>query len=370
MALRKIKLGDYVFQSNVKNDKLELNIHNVRGISTQKMFIDTKANMEGVSLNNYKIVRPNQFAYVPDTSRRGDKVSLAFNDTEESFLVSSISVVFSVNEKEINPKYLFMYFNRPEFDRYSRYNSFGSARETFSWEDMCDIDMDLPDLITQQKYVDVYLSMVENQKAYERGLEDLKTIFISNVEQLKKTYSSQSILPFLEERQETNKDCVYTNLVGVGNDGFITPRGSRDKETFYKCNIFYYKDFVYNPSVISKGAIALNINIKNPQICTEEYIVFYIKDESVLLPEYLFLWLKRSETGRFLEFVNMDSVRNRVYFEDLECIKIPIPDLNVQKAIANIYKSYYDRKEINERLKQQIKDICPILIKGSIEEGR
>lgn len=131
--------------------------------------------MEGVSLTSYKLMPPHYFAYVPDTSRRGDKISLALNTTAETFLVSSISVVFSVSRSDILlTDYLFMYFNRPEFDRYARFNSWGSARETFDWSEMCDIDIELPPIEIQQKYVDIYNAMLANQRDYENGLEDLK----------------------------------------------------------------------------------------------------------------------------------------------------------------------------------------------------
>src|SRR5699024_1148294 len=115
---------------------------------------ETKADMQGVSLKSYKIVKPDYFAYVTVTSRNGEKITLAYNDTEETYIVSSSYVVFKIKRKDlINSHYLFMYFNRPEFDRYSRYNSWGSARETFSWDDMCNIELELPDLPTQEKFV-------------------------------------------------------------------------------------------------------------------------------------------------------------------------------------------------------------------------
>lgn len=371
MALNKYKLGDLLELCEENNADLKYGLDDVKGISIQKKFIETKADMEGVALNSYLLVKPDDFAYVTVTSRNGEKITLAHNNTDKTYIISSSYVVFRVKEKAILlSDYLFMYFNRPEFDRYARFNSWGSARETFSWEDMCDIDIELPDLPTQQKYVDIYKAMVANQQCYERGLEDLKTVFTAYIEKLKHAYPLQSFSPFITERQEINKNATYSNLVGVGNEGFITPRGARDKDTFYKCNIFYCKDFVYNPSVVSKGAIALNLDVKVPQICTEEYIVFYVNDETVLLPEYLFIWLKREETGRYLEFFNMDSVRNRVYFQDLECIKMPIPSISEQKAVSDIYKCFYERKKINERLKEQIKNICPILIKGSLEEAQ
>ena len=93
---------------------------------------------------------------------------------------------FRVKRKDLlNSTYLFMYFNRPEFDRYSRYNSWGSAREVFTWQEMCDIEIELPWLETQEKFVNVYQAMCENQKAYERGLDDLKLVY-AYIEDLRK----------------------------------------------------------------------------------------------------------------------------------------------------------------------------------------
>ena len=365
------KLGKYISLFEQRNSDNKYKEDAVVGLSTKKMMIKTKADLNGVSLTNYKLMPPNSFAYVPDTSRRGDKISLAFNSTDNTFLVSSISVVFVVDKPgDLLADYLFMYFNRPEFDRYSRFNSWGSAREAFSWDDMCDIDIELPPLPIQNKYMDIYNAMMDNQKAYETGLEDLRISCIATIEKLKKEVPPTSILPYLEERNEKNSDLKYNELVGVGNEGFIIPRGSREESTFYKCNIFHPKDFVYNPSVISKGAIAFNSHFTEPKICTEEYIVFYVKDEKKLSPEYLFLWLKREETGRYMDFMNIDSVRNRVYFKDLDNIEMPIPDIRIQESIAEMFKAYNERKVINERLKALIKDLCPILIKGSLEEAK
>lgn len=370
MALQRIKLGKLIHQCDNRNTDLILTEEDVRGISTGKEFISTKADLDGVNLKSYKIIHKNEFAYVADTSRRGEKIATAFN-RGKAILISSVYTSFYVDRPDLLlSDYLFMYFNRPEFDRYSRFNSWGSARETFNWEDMCDIEIELPSIDIQKKYVDVYNAMLENQKSYERGLDDLKLVCEAMIEKLKNSCPLISILPFLTERKETNSSMEYSDLVGVGNDGFIIPRGQRDSSTFYKCNIFYPRDFVYNPSVISKGAIAFNSIFNEPKICTEEYIVFNVKDERVLSPEYLFLWMKRSETMRYMEFMNIDSVRNRVYFKDLENIHMPIPDIKIQNSIASIFKAFDERKIINEKLKSQLKDICPILIKGSIEEAK
>ena len=128
------KLGLYIKQLDLRNTDDKYGEDSVVGLSTQKQIIKTKADLSGVKLSSYKLFIPKSFAYVPDTSRRGDKMSLAYNMSNETYLVSSISIIFEVKQPDILlPDYLFMYFNRPEFDRYSRFNSWGSARETFSW---------------------------------------------------------------------------------------------------------------------------------------------------------------------------------------------------------------------------------------------
>lgn len=156
MALTKYKLGDLIEQTDNRNDQLIYTLDDVKGISIKKNFIETKADMKDVSLKPYKLVNANTFAYVTVTSRNGEKITLAHNTTANTYIVSSSYIVFKVKKTELLlSDYLFMYFNRPEFDRFSRFNSWGSARETFSWEDMCDIDIELPSLEIQQKYVNV-----------------------------------------------------------------------------------------------------------------------------------------------------------------------------------------------------------------------
>lgn len=154
MGLIKYKLGDLIQLCDARNDDLQYGIEDVKGISIQKIFIETKADMTGVSLKPYYLVQPDDFAYVTVTSRNGEKITLAHNTTDNTYIVSSSYVVFSVKDTELLlSDYLFMFFNRSEFDRYSRFNSWGSARETFSWEDMCEIEIDLPPLPIQQMNV-------------------------------------------------------------------------------------------------------------------------------------------------------------------------------------------------------------------------
>lgn len=255
MALKKIKLGELIEPCDERNSENKYTLQDVKGISIQKIFIETKADMQGVSLKPYKIVKPDYFAYVTVTSRNGEKITLAYNDTEKTYIVSSSYVVFKIKRKDlINSHYLFMYFNRPEFDRYSRYNSWGSARETFSWDDMCDIELELPDLPTQEKFVKTYLAMKENQKSYEKGLEDLKLSCEGYIEKLKKTTECKEIGSYLELKRDKNVDDKIKDVFGVSNTlKFIKASSTVDKDNLTNYKIVNYEDIAYVPTTHMKN---------------------------------------------------------------------------------------------------------------------
>ena len=157
MGLRKYKLGQLIGLTDERNSMGRYSLEDVKGISTEKNFIETKANMDGVSLDSYKVVNYRDFAYVPDTSRRGDKIALAFNNNSRSVLISSIYITFKCNCLDLLlPEYLMMWFRRPEFDRYARFHSHGSAREIFDWDELCDVMLPIPSITRQREIVSEY----------------------------------------------------------------------------------------------------------------------------------------------------------------------------------------------------------------------
>jgi type I restriction enzyme S subunit len=190
MAINKVKLGKYIEQIDERNSNSDLGEDAVVGISTQKAFISTKADLVDVSLTSYKKVPTNCFVYVPDTSRRGDKMALAYNISDDIYLVSSIYTVFRIKESSydiILSDYLFLYFNRPEFDRYARFHSWGSAREVFSWDDMCDIEIELPPIQIQQKYAKAYSALIKDANLRKR-LKNICPILIKGALEEAKTW--------------------------------------------------------------------------------------------------------------------------------------------------------------------------------------
>lgn len=149
------RLGDYIRLVDVRNR--DLAVTNLLGVSISKTFIPSIANTIGTDMSTYKIVEPYQFAYGPVTSRNGDKITFALYKGEEKCIVSSAYVTFEVIEKEkLDPDYLMMWALRPEFDRYARFMSNGSAREMFSWDDMCEVYLPIPDIDEQRRIVAEY----------------------------------------------------------------------------------------------------------------------------------------------------------------------------------------------------------------------
>lgn len=173
----KLKIGEFIEACDERNSKGIYTLKNLRGVSIEKKFIDTKADMAGVSLAPYIVVKPKYFVFVPVTSRNGEKITLAINDSEDTYIVSSAYTVFKVKEtKKLLPEYLFMYFNSPEFDRYARFNSWGSAREVFTMDDMNEVKIPIPDIKVQQEIVNIHKCYIERQRIADALKEQINNI--------------------------------------------------------------------------------------------------------------------------------------------------------------------------------------------------
>lgn len=375
MTLIRYKLGQLIEQSDTRNRDNSYSINDVRGISTGKEFIETKANLNGVSLNSYKIVKKGEFSYVSDTSRRGDKIAIAFNTNDKNIIISSIYTVFYVKKCDILlPNFLFIFFNRPEFDRYSRFNSWGSARETFSWDDMCDIDIDLPSIEIQQKYVNIYNSFIKNQQCFEQSLKDLKLVCDAYLEELKKKSSIKYLGDYIENVTKKNEDLFYgeDSVRGISiNKEFIYTKANMKGVSLKPYLLIAPNEFAY-VTVTSRNGDKISIarnNSKDTFICSSSYVVFKITDTTKLLPEFLSLFFSQSNFDRYARYNSWGSARETFEWNDMCDVKISIPDIKSQHYLVELFNTYCIRKEINEKLKAQIKYICPILVKGSIEEA-
>lgn len=373
MALTKYKLGELIQYCDERNSKGEYSLKDVKGISIQKCFIKTKADMENVSLSPYILVKPDCFAYVTVTSRNGEKITIAHNKSSETYIASSSYVVFEVKDTHLLcPDYLFMYFNRPEFDRYARFNSWGSARETFDWDTMCDIDIELPDITVQQHYVRIYQAMVANQQSYESNLENLKFTTDALVDEIKHSAMKKPVRELLAEVDERNSTESITNVQGINiTKQFMPSVANINGVDLKKYKVVRKGQFAYSGMQTGRdGCIRIALyQGDDPIVISPAYAVLQVKDQAVL-PEYIMIWFSRAESDRLGWFMSDASIRSNLDLDRFYETEIPVPDIKIQSAIVEIYKAYITRRSIVEKLKAQVKDICPILIRGSLEEGK
>ena len=172
MKLNYEKLGKYIRQVDVRNN--ENKKENLLGVSVQKKFIPSIANTVGTDFKKYKVVKRGQFTYIPDTSRRGDKIGIALQEEFDEGLVSNVYTVFEItDETKLMPQYLMLWFNRPEFDRYARFKSHGSVREVMDWHEMCNVELPVPTYAAQKAIVDSYRALMDRITLKQRINDNL-----------------------------------------------------------------------------------------------------------------------------------------------------------------------------------------------------
>ena len=239
-------LGNYIRLVDERNK--DLSVTKLLGVSISKKFIPSIANIVGTDLSNYKIVRTGQFAYGPVTSRNGEKISIAYLDEEDCIISSSYTVFEVENKEELDPEYLMLWFSRPEFDRYSRYKSHGSVREIFDWNELCMVELPVPDIEKQRKIVKAYKTITDRidlkQKINDNLINTTDTIFFK---------------VFLENKPTAT--ISFTDIVQLMGGG--TPK--TDEDSFWNGNILFFtpKDISRSPFCISTEKHLTNEGLNN-----------------------------------------------------------------------------------------------------------
>jgi len=364
------RLGDYI--QLVDNRNKDLVVTNLLGVSIQKKFIVSIANTTGTDMSNYRVIKKNQFAYSPVTSRNGEKITVALlKNTNEAILSPAYMVFKVIDINKLIPEYLFIWFNRSEFDRYTRFNSWGSARETFNWDEMCNVRLPIPNINEQKKYVALYKGLLNNQKAYENSLEDLQLICDTYIENLIKTEKPETLGEYIQQSDERNRDLEIDNLLGISvNKIFIPTKSKKERLNLSNYKIVRERQFGY-VSVTSRNGEKISIAILDGEagLVSSTYTVFVVKDTEELLPEYLYLYFQRTEFDRYARFNSWGSARETFDWSEMCRVQLPIPSIKIQEAIVTIYHALETRKRINKQLKDSIKPLCPILVRGVVENS-
>ena len=360
-----VELGELIEQTDLRNSDNKYTEDDVKGISTEKKFISTKANLDGVSLSSYKIVLPREFVYVADTSRRGDKIALALNDSEKGYLISSIYTTFrSKNENILLPEYLYLILSRTEFDRYSRFNSWGSARETFDWSEMCRVKIPLPSIETQRELVAVYNGLKELAEENEKLLEPLSKSCEAFIVDCKKKYAKKRLGDLITIDEKTNSENRNLEFLGINRDkNFMPSVATTEGLDKSKYKVISKGKFVFSGMQTGRD-VCIRFGLYNETVdglVSPAYTTYSVVDKNIL-PEYLMMNFKRSEMDRLGWFLSDSSVRSNLDFDRFHDIQIPIPPIQIQQKIVDLYNCYEECKRIANEAREKISNLCPALV--------
>lgn len=360
-----VELGELIEICDTRNTDKKYGIDDVCGMTIEKEIIPTKADVKDTDLSKFYIVQPQEFVYNPRT--HGRKIGLGFNNSNKPILISWNNTAFKVKEaNRVIPTYLYMIFTRDEWDREACFNSWGSSTVVFAWEDFCKMKIPLPSIKTQRKLAAVYRGLKELAEENEKLLEPLSKSCQAFIADCKKKYPMKRLGDCIEENKERNAELTYDVgfLRGVTSAGkFDESKANTDGLDFSNYKIVSKNNFAYNPSRINVGSIALNTEEKC--IVSPMYIVFKIKGRE-LLPEYLKLWFSRKEFQRSTLFYAMGSVRDTFDFYLMKEVKIPLPPIEIQQKITDLYNCYEECKRIATQAREKIKNICPALVQKAV----
>jgi type I restriction enzyme S subunit len=369
MGLSKRRLGELIALVDERNRD---NIDEFYGINIDKEFMPTVANTESVNPRNYKVLRKGRFVFSGMQTGRDECIRIGLYDNDEPIIVSPAYTTFEITSEDVLPEYFFMLFKRREMDRLGWFLSDSSVRSNLDWDRFCEMTLDLPPLPVQQKYVDVYNAMLANQRAYEQGLEDLKLTCDAYIERLRHEVKPVAIGEYLELSDERNTLGLDSDSVrGLSTaKEVIETKANMDGVSVSNYKTLRSGQIAYVPDTSRRGEkISLAFNSDDDTYLVSSISTVFGTKTEKLLPAYLMMFFSRAEFDRYTRFHSWGSARETFSWDDMREVKIPIPDISVQQAIVGIYTAYITRREINERMKAQIKDICPILIKGSLEEA-
>ncbi|MDA9807339.1 restriction endonuclease subunit S [Alphaproteobacteria bacterium] len=362
-------LGKLIRLTDEKNR--DGNILRLLGINISKNFMPSVANISGVDLSKYKVIRKKHFACNIMHVGRDERLPISLYQEEQPAIVSPAYKTFEVaNPNEILPEYLMIFFHRGEFDRLTWYLCDSSIRGGLEWDRFCEIEVPVPSIEEQKRYVDLYDGLMQNQKCYKDSLDDLRLICDTFIEDQIKKGKAQKLGPLIRQTEEKNKNSSNRNLLGISvNKVFIQSRANRDDLIVSNCKIIEKRQFAY-VTVTSRNGGKISIALLNePEgIISSTYIAFEVIDTSILLPEYLYLWFSRPEFDRYARFHSWGSARETFDWTDMLDVTLPIPSIDEQKSIVAIHHTLETRKQINEKFKETIRPLCAVLMQGVIKD--
>ena len=372
-------LGNYIRLVDERNR--DLAVTKLLGVSISKKFIPSIANIVGTDLSNYKIVRTGQFAYGPVTSRIGEKISIAYLDEEDCIISSSYTVFEVENKEELDPEYLMLWFSRPEFDRYARYKSHGSVREIFDWNELCMVELPVPDIEKQRKIVKAYKTLTD-RIALKQQINDN----LANTEQaiLVETVINNHAVPtalgdlvdFIDGVRGKNYPtfdeftstgyCLFLNASNVTSTGFNFDNCmfvSEEKDKLMNKGHLSPYDIVLT-SRGTLGNVALyDKHIKYENVRINSGMLIIRPKTKRLSPYFIYALLKSSYMKAAIERFKSGSAQPQLPIKDLQKITFEIPESDtVLVALDRQFLAVEESISINNNEIGNLKELSNVLL--------
>ena len=362
-------LGEFIRQVDIRNT--EGKEDNLLGVSVQKQFIPSIANTVGTDFTKYKVVKKGQFTYIPDTSRRGDKIAIALLQDYEEGLVSNVYTVFEViDEEKLLPEYLMLWFSRPEFDRYARFKSHGSVREVMDWDEMCKVELPVPSIEKQRNIVKAYKAITDRIELKRRINDNLEAIAQSVFqEQFASFYRSDELpngysfagldsictvkggkrLPADCELLDTPTKHPYIRVRDVGNSRYVCLTDQFqyiDEETHSAISRYIVNTDDIIISIV--GTIGLlgkiHSSLDNANL-TENCVK--LTNIHTVTSDYLYYTLCYKKQAKEIELLTVGAVKAKLPIYNIQSIKILVPPKEAIEDFQNKLNVLNEQIEAN-----------------------
>lgn len=359
------RLGDYIREVNVRNR--ELRVTNLLGLSIEKKFIPSIANTIGTDMSAYKIVQPSQFAYVPVTSRNGEKITVALYDGEESAIISQAYTIFEIVDQDVLlPEYLMMWFRRPEFDRYARFHSHGSAREVFDWDEICNVMLPIPDIARQREIVSEYETLTRRIRLNEQMIAKLEETAQALYRKMFVDGVDKENLPEGWRRGTLKEvaDCFdYKRRPLAGYD-----RADMEKKYPYygaAALMDYVDDYLFDGTYILMGEDGTVINEDNTPVI--QYVTgrFWVNNHAHILKgtngfdeNLLYLILKQTKVNEYIT----GGVQAKINQENMMSIPVIIPSSEVVMGITEALRPIFGMLQIKKQENLKLTELQSLLL--------
>lgn len=361
-----VRLGEYIEQCTAINSDLQFGIDDVRGMTISKEIIPTKADLKSMDLSKFLIVESKEFVYNPRT--HGKKIGLGFNTTGSNFIISWNNVAFRVKDPNLLcPDYLYILISREEWDRNACFHSWGSSTEVFSWAEFGSMEIPLPSIDVQHELVDTYNGLKSLAEQNEALITRLSAVCQAYIVDCRAKYPSVSLGEYIEVDEEQNINDEDFPFMGINiQKEFMPTNANTDGLKKNKYLIMRKGRFVFSGMQTGRD-IAIRVGLyksDKPALISPAYTTFSVSKDKRdrILPEYLNLQFKRSESDRLGWFYSDGSIRSNLDWDRFCEFQIPLPPIDVQQAIVDVYHCMERAKQIATTAREKLKTLCPALV--------